>query len=222
MATQNYTLGYWPIRGLCEPIKLLLAYLEVPYELKEYSSEQEWHQKKFDKSIKFANLPYLIDGEKTVTESEAILAYVCVKAGKPEMVGKIEDRAEFLQLKGVFTDVLSKVGGGVYASKSQDELKEKVEKYMATAGSLKLGELEEILGKREWFLGYLTYLDFVAAEFIERYNDLDKEVGTKIFANYPNIQALGKRVLELPAVKAYRQSERFRARPHHLAGAIWS
>lgn len=222
METPKVTLGYWPVRGLGEPIRLLLNYLEIPYELKEYSSEQEWHEKKFDKSLNFPNLPYLIDGNKTVTESEAILAYLCVKAGKPELVGKIEDRAEFIQLKGVFQDVLSQVGRNLYACKSTDELKERVDKYLSTSGTLKLKELEEFLGKREWVLGYFTYLDIIFAEFIERYSDLDKEVGTKIFVDYPNIRALANRVFELPTIKAYRQSDKFRARPYHLAGALWT
>jgi len=33
-------------------------------------------------------LPYLIDGDKVITESDAILIYICYKANKPELLGR--------------------------------------------------------------------------------------------------------------------------------------
>ena len=36
--------GYWNLRGMGEPIRLLMEYLEIPYEWKEYTpaTANEW------------------------------------------------------------------------------------------------------------------------------------------------------------------------------------
>jgi glutathione S-transferase len=221
MATQKIIFAYWDVRGIGEPIRTLLEHLEVPYEYKEYTTDEQWLEKKNDKSMAFPNLPYLVDGEKSITESDAILTHICLKANHPEMRGKSEDKVEYLQLKGIIRDILSKIVGHCNESKNHDELKERVENYMASEGPFKFAGLEKIIGKREWVLGYLTCLDFVLAEAFERFGDLDREVGTKITTNYPNLQAHVKRFLELPNIKTYRQSNRFKARPHNSDSAAW-
>jgi glutathione S-transferase len=65
-------LGYWPIRGLAERIRLLLEYLGLEYEQVFYfeNNEDQWF--KVDKPTLLSknpalNLPYLIDGEKVVS-----------------------------------------------------------------------------------------------------------------------------------------------------------
>ena len=72
-------LGYWKIRGMGEPIKLLLEYLEVPYEWKEYTPEnaQDWFENdKVNLGIEFPNLPYLIDGEFKTAQTQTIMKYL--------------------------------------------------------------------------------------------------------------------------------------------------
>lgn len=65
-------LGYWPIRGLAERIRLLLEYLGLEYEQVFYleSNEDQWF--KVDKPTLLPknpalNLPYLIDGENVIS-----------------------------------------------------------------------------------------------------------------------------------------------------------
>lgn len=78
----SLVLGYWNIRGLGERVRLLLEYLGLKYEQVFYleSDEDKWF--KNDKpNLKTknpaANLPYLIDGDKVVSESTAVLVYLC-------------------------------------------------------------------------------------------------------------------------------------------------
>ena len=220
MNTNQVTLGYWSIRGLAEPIRLLLEYLEIPYKQDIYTSKEQWEEKKSQLNTLFPNLPYLIDGDKTLTESEALLACVCIKAGKPEMIGKDEDLVEFIQLKGVIGDIIRGFNRPMYTNKDTEGLKKEI----ANAGqsnALKLKGLEDILGKKEWVLGYISYLDFLLAEFAERWIIMDQEVGTEITKNYPSIVAHTKRLLELAKIKEYRQSERFHARPINMPFAFW-
>lgn len=72
-------LGYWNIRGLAEPIVLMLEYLDVKYCYKRYTAAdmKNWFEKdKPSLDIDFANLPYFVDGDVKLSESLAIMRYI--------------------------------------------------------------------------------------------------------------------------------------------------
>lgn len=220
MSTNNLTLGYWNSRGMGEQIRTLMSYLELPFEVKKYYTYEEWLAFKSTAQFPFANLPYLIDGDKTITESEAIQAHLCIKANRPDLLGKNEDRVEFVQLRGVIADVNEAIVGPCYETPNLEDFKKSVEAAMESDG-FKLKTLNKILEEREWLLGYLTYLDFFLAEIVERFTLMDSEIGTSVTRDYPALQAHAKRFVELPAIKAYRESDKYQARPHNGSSAAW-
>lgn len=222
MKPQKVILGYWNTRGAAEPIRTLLEYLGIPYAQEKYTYNEEWLEKKPNVKFQFPNLPYLIDGNKTLTETHAIHAYLCIKANKPEMIGKGEDIVEFTQLKGVYSDLHKGLVSPIHTSKSFDELRSSIDKYMQSHGKYKLSGFNQILGNREWILGYLTHLDFQLTELFERFKQLDEEVGTRVMVDFRNLQVHPQKLYELPNIKAYRQSERFRARPYHRPASLWN
>jgi len=221
MATNKVTLGYWAIRGVAETARTLMEHLQIPYDQEIYTDQQTWETKKANFGHRFANLPYLIDGEKTLTETDAIFAYICLKAGKPEMAGKPDDLIDFLQIKGVIGDIRQGLSRAVYGAKEKEDIKKTLDALMAGKGNAKLDDLNEILGQKDWLLGYLTYLDFILVELLERFSDMDAELGTTVMGKYSNLQAYLKRFLELPGVKEYRASDRFKARPYNMLTAKW-
>lgn len=86
-------LGYWNIRGLGASIRYILTFLNVPFENKLYNQGQapdfdrsEWLNEKPNLGLDFPNLPYLIDGDFKMTESAAIIKYICKKWG-PHLLG---------------------------------------------------------------------------------------------------------------------------------------
>jgi len=224
MNSSKVTLGYWKIRGFGEPARTLLEYLEIPYDQELYETFDEWIAAKTKSTHLFPNLPYLKDGEKVITESQAVYYYICLKGNRPDMTGKEADKVEFLQLQTLIIEVHDKIIGPVYDSKDVETLKKKLShSELDKKGGLNsfqisymLGGLNEILSKREWLLGYLTFLDFYLAECIEKFLTIDEELGTNILTDDPNIKEHLKRFLELPAIKAYRQSERFQKRPFNV------
>jgi glutathione S-transferase len=102
------TLAYWAIRGLAQAPRTLLAYCDIPFEDKQYqqtppekplpetltkgwpykSMEEYEDSKKSWFDVKGTvlgdyhspNLPYLLDGDVTLSESNAILRYIGAKA----------------------------------------------------------------------------------------------------------------------------------------------
>uniref|UniRef100_A0A8C9Q9C8 Glutathione S-transferase Mu 4 n=1 Tax=Spermophilus dauricus TaxID=99837 RepID=A0A8C9Q9C8_SPEDA len=88
-------LGYWNIRGLAHPIRLLLEYTDSSYEEKKYTMGDgngtprvRWLNEKFKLGLDFPNLPYLIDGPHKITQSNAILRYL---ARKHNLCGETEE-----------------------------------------------------------------------------------------------------------------------------------
>lgn len=136
------------------------------------------------------------------------------------MIGKSEDRVAFIQLRGVIGDFNSAITDNCYKHKEKEALVKAVGEAMGRLAT-KLKDLNKILEKNEYLLGYITYLDFNLAELVERFSQMDAEIGTAVTTEYPALLAHFKRVLELPGVKEYRASDRFQARPHNGGFAGW-
>jgi len=92
IASKPVVLGYWAIRGLAQPIRMLLEYSSIPYEEKRF---EQGGAPDFDKTCwtdvkdtvlgdyPFPNLPFLIDGDITVTQSNAIVRHVARRQQTP-------------------------------------------------------------------------------------------------------------------------------------------
>ncbi|XP_064633670.1 glutathione S-transferase-like [Lineus longissimus] len=79
-------LGYWDSRGLGGPIRLLLAYCKEDFEDKHFVcgdgpefSMECWHSVKDTLGLPFPNLPYYIDGDVKITQSNAICRHIARK-----------------------------------------------------------------------------------------------------------------------------------------------
>ena len=63
------TLKYWDLRGLMEPQRLMLEYLEVDYVM-DYvtTSMEEWLAGKYSLGVDFPNLPIYTDGDVKMSQ----------------------------------------------------------------------------------------------------------------------------------------------------------
>ena len=95
---------------------MLLEYLGIKYENKVYENGDDWFTKDKPKlNTPFPNLPYLKDGETIVTETEAIIVYIILKAGKEDLLGRNnQQKVDVAQVRGVFGDLHSKYIQAVY------------------------------------------------------------------------------------------------------------
>ena len=51
-------IGYWDIRGFAQPIRLLLAYVNVEFEDVAYTEFNAWFSKKFEMGFDFPNVSF--------------------------------------------------------------------------------------------------------------------------------------------------------------------
>jgi len=193
--------GYWAIRGRAQVPRLLLAYSGLKFTSKNYTNKEEWfNHDKQSLGLPFPNLPYLIDGNVKMTESEAISWYIIERSGHKELEGKnLADRAMIGNINGVLGDLQSEVKQILGGEKSAEEKG----KIFSDKVKTKLDLIYKFLGDKDWLLGYLTLSDFKLAEAV---NYLEA-VWPDQFKEYPKLNALRTRFNDLPQIKAYYASE---------------
>ena len=105
MASAKPIFGYWRARGgeRGQAIRFVLAYKGVDYEEKRYNWPEggsEWFGKdKHSIGLDFPNLPYFIDNDFKLTNSGAVMNYVCAKWA-PELLGATpQERGEVSRLQ---------------------------------------------------------------------------------------------------------------------------
>lgn len=205
-------IAYWAIRGLAQPIRLLLEYTGQPYTDKKY---EQGPPPDFDKSCwfdvkdtvlgkyPFPNLPYLIDGDIHVTQSNAILRYVARKAD-PGLLGSTPEAQtrvdimleEGMDLRNRTVNMAYRPAGGDYDA-ALPAYEEALRSHLA--------KLSTFLGEESWFAGAaLTACDFVLYELF----DQNQLMVNGVLADFPNLQAFHARFAALPAIKEYLASSR--------------
>uniref|UniRef100_A0A674J839 Glutathione S-transferase n=1 Tax=Terrapene triunguis TaxID=2587831 RepID=A0A674J839_9SAUR len=214
------TLGYWDIRGLAHAIRLLLEYTDTPYEDKQYSPSGEgpdydisqWTNEKEKLGLDFPNLPYLIDGQTKLTQSNAILRYV---ARKHKMAGESEEEIQRVDmLENQVMDFRLAFARICY---NPDFEKLKPEYLEQLPGKLKL--FSQFLGVRKWFAGEkITFVDFVMYDIL----DQNRMFEPKCLDQFQNLKDFLDRFEALEKVAAYMSSSRFMKTPINNRMAKWS
>ena len=201
-------LGYWKIRGLAEPIRLIMEHLGVNYKDELYEqgpgpefSRESWLSKKPTLGLDFPNLPYLIDSPIKITESLAIIRYICHKF-EPKLLGtKLEEWAYVDMLSCVMYDFNQAKGTIMYTADPETVPKRHNELLQED-----IKRFAKMLETKKYLAGdKLTYVDFICVEGLESINDLMEP----IFTTYPSLGRYYKDMMSLPNVHKYKNSEKF-------------
>lgn len=203
-------LAYWDIRGLAQPIRHLLVYVGVDFENKEYKygpppdlDPKEWFDVKDSLGLAFPNLPYYIDGDLKITQSDAILQHLGRKHG---LYGQNDKEKIIIDtLTGVLHDFFNRDLGPVGYDLSKIQLPD-FKKTLAD----RLKTFSDYLGTRTWFTGdKISFIDFKLYEIFRIMNKLDPGCADKV----DNIKKFGERFEGLPAIAKYMKSPEYRHKP---------
>ncbi|KAJ3283700.1 Glutathione S-transferase Mu 3 [Rhizoclosmatium sp. JEL0117] len=197
-------LGYWAIRGLAAPIRYMLEYTKTPYEDKLYTqgddlSRAEWTDVKPTMDLAFPNLPYFMEGELKITQSNAIIRYIAEKnnlAGNTPAERAVVDMIanELYELRERFTDMCY--------SKAFEEIKPR-HVYHAPAW---LQKFDKFLGTKKWICGEsITYADFILYEVICQ----NLAIEPAMFDQCPRLLVLHKQFEELEFMQSYKTSSSY-------------
>jgi glutathione S-transferase len=191
----SVTLGYWKIRGLAQPARLLLAYTNTPFTDVQYTDKEKWLEDKASLGIEFPNLPYLIDGDFKFSESNAIYKHIIRRSGHNDLLGKtVQDEASVNNILGVLGDLFKEIFPVLAPTADAQARAAAFEKVKP-----KFEFLKGFVGEREFALGYLTLADFILAErlyFLEAAKpDLKKD--------FKFLWRIRHNFEQLPAIQAY-------------------
>lgn len=149
--------------------------------------------------LDFPNLPYYIDGDTKISQSQVILRHLGRKHGldgKTE-ADKVRVDLALAQTNDYFTEFVQLVYNPNYEGLKADYLKNFPDKLKA---------LSNFLGDRKFVAGdYVTFADFFLFEFLESQVAFSDD----ILNNFSTVEAYHKRVLSLPGVDKYFKSDRF-------------
>ncbi|XP_032898795.1 glutathione S-transferase Mu 3-like [Amblyraja radiata] len=212
------TLGYWDIRGLAQPIRLLLEYTGTAYEEKLYSCGDApsydrscWTDVKTKLGLDFPNLPYLIDGDTKICQSNAIMRYV---ARKNKLVGETEP--EKTRMDVVENQAMDFRMGFARMCYNPDFEKMKPNYLKDLPGILK--QFSVFLGKRSWFAGdKITFVDFLLYELLDEHVVFEP----KCLNEFKNLKDFLTRFEALEKIAAYMKSDRYMKGPFNNRMASW-
>ncbi|XP_041713124.1 glutathione S-transferase Mu 3 [Coregonus clupeaformis] len=210
-------LAYWDIRGLAQPIRLLLEYTDTKYEEEFYTCGEApnydkscWFDEKHKLGMDFPNLPYLEDGDRKIVQSNAIMRYI---ARKHNLGGESED--EKVRVDVLENQAMDFRNGFVMMCYTDfDKMKPGYTERLP--GTLK--QFSEFLGTRKWFAGdKITFVDFIMYELLDQHIMFD----AKCLDDFKNLQELVDRFEALEKIAAYMKSSRFMKTPVNNKMAKW-
>jgi glutathione S-transferase len=167
--SKKIVIGYWKIRGLAQPIRFLLTYLGLPWEDKHYEqgddfNREQWLKEKLHLGLDFPNLPYLIDGDYKITQSNAILSYLAQKY-RPDLAGRTaEDTGRVSMLLNELIDFRSAFVDLSYDTK--ENFKANAPDFIDTQVKPLLKSFSAYLGDKPYLVGQISLADFIFYEML--------------------------------------------------------
>ncbi|CAL4087393.1 unnamed protein product [Meganyctiphanes norvegica] len=205
------TLAYWDIRGLAQPIRLLLGYTGTQFVDKTYAvgpppdhDKSDWLNVKFTLGLDFPNLPYFIDGDIKITQSNAIIRHI----------GRINNMDGKTEAEKVRVDIMENTlmdfrngwvrlcygdfdgGKADYIKKLPDTMK----------------QFNKFIGKNKWLAGNtLTFPDFILFELLDHHQHLVPD----LLKDHSNLSNFMDNFRQLEKIKAFMASPNYKKRPLH-------
>jgi len=199
MAESKIIIGYWNIKGRGEILRHLSEFLKIPYENKLYTDPTQWFGKE-KPALKsdFPNLPYILDGDQVITETDACAMHLIHKSNRLDLLGSNNDEmVHITQLRGVLTDLQNNLAKVAF-NKDGD-----VAKGIEETCIPKLVLLSKHLGDGEWLIGKISYADFLFVRTLGLLN-----MNGEWLEKFPNLVSYLERFRDLPAIKTYLASDR--------------
>jgi glutathione S-transferase len=219
-ASAGSTLVYWNICGLAQPIRYALEMAGIEYKDVRIdagpgapgsdSYKGLWIGKKPDvgKEVPFVNLPYFIDGDVKLAQSEAILRHI---GRKYNLSGR--DPAAMDLVLGQVADFDNEVTAMCYGRNGGLG---GMDAYFSDALPAKLQAWSDFLGAKSFMCGSeVTVADFKIYELLRKLKLVQSDPAVKVdtLSNFPSLTAYVERVEALGPIKSYLAASSFLGRP---------
>ena len=215
-------LGYWNIRCLAEPIRLMLRHVGVDFIDKQYLTgpapayeRPEWNKDKISLGFDFPNVPYWIDGSLKLTESWAILKHIA-RMNKQFYPNHDDEELKCDMLQGVLEQFRYRFIDMCY-SKNSEQFAILKQTFLDSLDN-SLDKFEIFMKDNKWLVGNsLMYVDFVFAETLSQICLFKPD----FLKNHPVLNTYFEKFENLGPIKNYRNSDLFHVLPINSKYAYW-
>jgi len=213
-------VGYWGIRGLGAPLRMTLEYAGADYVDKQYSDPNEWFgtdKPEILKSNPLANLPYIVDGDVVVCQTNAVMDYLGDRYG---LAGtSVEERRLCRQLLAEVYDLRNTIIGLVYnfmeKCRTDAEFMEKLAQHVVEGYKGAYNKLEAFYSMKggPYALGKKPCVaDFHMWEMLDQHEIYAQKLGKSSplgNGDFPTLAALYAAVKAAPQLQKYFASESY-------------
>mmetsp|Transcript_29362 Transcript_29362/g.82802 ORF Transcript_29362/g.82802 Transcript_29362/m.82802 type:complete len:236 (-) Transcript_29362:255-962(-) len=210
--------GYWKIRGLAAPARMMMEYAGVEYEDVQYTDGAKWFKEDKPEILKknpMANLPYLVDGDTVICQSNSIYQYLGDKLAltPKDPTTKLWDSQVLHEVFDIRNNMIALVYP--FAKRCRDDTEfchqrtEILEKTLPSSYTKLEATLEMLPGP---FVGGKKPApsDFHLFEMIDQHEKLAESCKSPSpVAAFPKLSAFYKAFRELPQMKKYFESEAY-------------
>jgi len=212
-------LGYWGIRGLGAPLRMLLEYVGADYEDKQYTDANEWFGKdkpELQKKNALVNLPYVVDGAVVVSQTNAVFEYLGDRYG---LTGRtMEEKRLQMQALAEIYDLRNSILELVYYFKEKcrtdGEFKAKMRQHLSEGHKAAYNKLEA------WFKqnggafscgNNIGVADFHIFEMLDQHEIYAAKMGCPTTLKAcPALSAFYDRFKQLPKLQKYFASPAYK------------
>jgi len=212
------TVGYWKIRGLGAPLRMLLEYVGAVYTDKPYVEPDTWFQQdkpKLGKKNPLVNLPYIQDGDIVVCQTNACLQYLGDRFGLSGETS--EARRLNVQMLCETYDLRNDAIELVYPHKercrTRDEYKTKMTNHIKKSLQAYYEKLEKLYMKQggPYLAGrQICTADFHVWELLDQHEAYAKSLCLPSpMEGYTKLQGFYAAFRHIPQLKPYFKSEKY-------------
>lgn len=210
------TVVYKPLKGLAEFARLTLAAIGEPWNDVIQHGGDPWFQKApalHKQGFDFPNIPYIIDGDFYLSESQTIGIYLCERFNRLDLIGgeNLQARARVIEMIGVLQETRMLIVHPTIASMTNPDFKTLLAEASNEASKLrrKLHYLSSYLGEDNWFVNNnFTLADIHSAFCLHIISSVLHSAGLEdVINNYPNLVAHRARVWKQPGIQEHCASE---------------
>jgi len=213
-------VGYWGIRGLGAPLRMILEYAGTDYVDKQYSDPNEWFKMDKPEILKanpLANLPYLVDGDVVVCQTNAVMDYLGDRFGLSGT--SMEERRLCRQLLAEVYDLRNTIISLVYnfaeKCRNEAEFMEKMAQHVSEGYKVAYGKLEAFYSMKwgPYALGTKPCIaDFHMWEMLDQHEIYAQKLGKSSplgSGDFPTLTGLHEAVKALPQLQKYFASDSY-------------
>lgn len=210
-------MGYWGIRGLGAVLRMIFEYKEAKYKDVQYTSGEAWFKGRKVELLKMnplANLPYIVDGDTCVSQTNAIMVYLGDKFGMNGEDAAAKTRN--LELLCEIYDVRNGIIELSYPFKQVNRTEEEFQKNaLAKVESPPFAKFEAWLThfNTDWFVSASGpgVADFHIWEMLDQHSLLAEKLGKgPILEQFPKCKAFYERFRALPTLQKYFASDAYK------------